>query len=303
MDQVIVIAGPTGVGKTALSVKLAKELHGEIISGDSMQIYKEMSIGTAKVKPEETQGIPHYLVDELSFYDEYSVKAFQEKARAYMEDMKQRNILPIICGGTGLYIKSCIYDYEFKTQEQDKDYFAFLQERTTSQLNAMLKLVDPNACVNIHRNNRQRLIRALEIAHSGEKKSELEAAQKHEPLYDAFIIGLTMDRERLYERINQRVDRMMEEGLLEEITQLAKDETIWDLQSMQGIGYKEWKNYFLGNTSVEECVELIKKNSRNFAKRQYTWFKNQMNVHWIDIEQENWYEDLLQKLQQWLKER
>lgn len=302
MEKVIVIAGPTGVGKTALSVKLAQAFHGEIISGDSMQIYKEMSIGTAKVKPEETQGIKHYLVDELSLYDDYNVKVFQQKAREYIQEMKTREVLPIICGGTGLYIKSAIYDYQFKTQEQDKDFFNFLQQRTTSELYAMLKIVDPNALETIHRNNRQRLVRALEIAHSGEKKSEIVAAQNHEPIYDAYIIGLTMERDGLYERINQRVDKMMEEGLFEEIEAIAKDPNVWELQSMQGIGYKEWKEYFLGNTSKEECIEKIKKNSRNFAKRQYTWFKNQMNVHWIDIEQENWYENLLEELNIWLKE-
>lgn len=288
MKQVIVIAGPTAVGKTSLSVQLAQTYHGEIISGDSMQIYREMSIGTAKVTKDEMQDIPHYLIDELSYRDEYNVKEFQKKARAYIEDIHKRGKIPIICGGTGLYIKACLYDYEFPEQIQDLDFLNFLQQRTNSQLYAMLKLVDEKACEKIHEHNRQRIIRALEIAHIGKKKSDLVDEQEHKPLYDVFMIGLTMDREHLYERINSRVDIMVQQGLLDEIKGIIQQEEDWNLQSLQGIGYKEWKGYFHAEDTLEEAIEKVKKNSRNFAKRQYTWFNNQLPMHWYDVEKDDW---------------
>ncbi|WP_278568547.1 tRNA (adenosine(37)-N6)-dimethylallyltransferase MiaA [Amedibacillus dolichus] len=301
MEKVLVIVGPTGVGKTSLSIELAKAYSGEIISGDSMQVYREMSIGTAKIKESEKQAIPHYLVDEFHFDEEYNVKIFQERSRKYIKEICERKHLPIICGGTGLYIKSTLYDYEFLDQEEDLSFLHFLQARSNDELWCLLKTVDPKACDNLHPNNRQRLIRALSMAHAGKKKSSIIETQQHQPIYDAYIIGLTMDRERLYERINQRVDMMMEEGLYEEIQDLIKKrEHIWELQSFQGIGYKEWKEHFIGNVGIEECVEQIKKNSRNFAKRQYTWFKNQMQVHWYDVEDQNAVEAILQDVKEWL---
>lgn len=301
MEKVLVIVGPTGVGKTALSVNLAKQLQGEIISGDSMQVYKEMSIGTAKVKPEETQGIPHYMIDTYSFTEDYNVKIFQDKARAYIHDMSERNILPIICGGTGLYIKSTLYDYEFVEQKTDDDFMDFLHTLGSDQLWSILQVVDPKACENLHPNNRQRLCRAIYMAHMGERKSEIVESQTHRPIYDAYIIGLTMDREQLYDRINRRVDVMMEEGLLEEISAIVNQHPdCWELQSFKGIGYKEWKPYFEGTSTKEQCVELIKKNSRNFAKRQYTWFKNQMDVHWYDITEEGYPDNVVQDIQIWM---
>lgn len=301
MEKVLVIVGPTGVGKTALSVKIATELHGEIISGDSMQVYKEMSIGTAKVTPEETKGVPHYLIDHCSLTEEYHVKIFQELARSYIDDISKRDKLAIICGGTGLYIKSTIYDYQFLEQEVDEEFMTFLQTMGNDQLWCMLKIVDPNACQKIHQNNRQRLIRAVYMAHTGEKKSEVVESQQHAPVYDVYIVGLTIDREQLYERINLRVDRMMEEGLFEEISKLVTlHPDCWELQSFQGIGYKEWKAYFQGEQSIEECVELIKKNSRNFAKRQYTWFHNQMDVHWYDISESGYPSNVIDDIKHWL---
>lgn len=302
MEKVLVIVGPTGVGKTALSVKVAKEFDGEIISGDSMQVYREMSIGTAKVKPEETQGIPHYLIDEYSLTEEYNVKVFQERARAYMAQMKEAQKLPIICGGTGLYIKSTLYDYEFVQQEENNDFMDFLHTLGRDQLWSLMQVIDPKACENLHPNNRQRLCRALYMAHTGQKKSEIVEAQTHQPIYDAYIIGLTIDREQLYDRINRRVDIMMEEGLLEEITEIVKQhQNCWELQSFKGIGYKEWQGYFEGTATKEECIELIKKNSRNFAKRQYTWFKNQMDVHWYDISDTTYPNNVFDDIKAWLK--
>lgn len=301
MQKVIVIAGPTGVGKTALSIRLAKAFQGNVISGDSMQVYQEMAIGTAKITPQEMDGIPHYLVDCYSYKEEYNVKVFQEKARQYMKQMETEHTLPIICGGTGLYIKSVLYDYEFIEQQKDEEFLSFLQSLSDAQLWAILKHVDANATETIHPHNRQRMVRAISMAHDGTKKSEVIAKQEHKMLYDVYCIGLTMNRTHLYERINQRVDQMMEAGLFEEVERLVDSDHVWDLQSMKSIGYKEWKAYFDGSMSKEQCVEAIKKNSRNFAKRQYTWFHNQMPMHWYDIEDEHWYETLEEDIKQWMK--
>ena len=301
MKKICIIVGPTGVGKTNLSIELAKAFNGEIISGDSMQVYKEMSIGTAKIKESEKQGIVHHLVDCYHFDEEYHVKKFQEKAREAIDDISARGKLPIICGGTGLYIKSMLYDYSFNNQKEDDEFVKFLNSRSKDELYGLLQIVDQKSCEKFLNNNKQRVVRCLCIAHSGEKKSEVEEKQNHEMIYDAYIIGLTLPRDLLYQRINERVDIMMEEGLFEEIKQLTTlKENVWDLQSMQGIGYKEWKDYFLGNKTIEECVELVKKNSRNFAKRQYTWFNNQMEVHWYEKNQD-YINEISEDIKQWLK--
>lgn len=283
MKKVIVLAGPTGVGKTALSIELAKRYNGEIISGDAYQCYKELSIGSAKIKEEEKQGIPHYLVDYVSYNEEYNVKIFQKKAREYIEDIVHRGKTPIICGGTGLYIKALLYDYVFEEEKQDEEYLAKLSDMNNDDLYALLLQIDEKACEKIHKNNRQRVIRALMMAHDGTKKSERIEKQKHELLYNAYIIGLTMDRDVLYDRINRRVEMMMDEGLLNEISGIVKSEETFSLQSMQGIGYKEWLGYYKQEESIEEVIAKIQKNSRNFAKRQYTWFNNQLDVHWFDL--------------------
>lgn len=301
MQKVIVIVGPTGVGKTNVSVQLAKQFHGEIISGDSMQVYKELSIGTAKITEAEKQGVPHYLVDDRSYKAEYNVKVFQEQARAAIDEITKTGSIPIICGGTGLYIKSVLYDYQFMDQEEDNEFQSFLATLSNSQLHRLVALVDPKALDTIHKHNRQRLLRAITMAHNGKKKSDIIASQEHTLCYDAYIIGLSIEREQLYARINQRVDNMMDSGLLDEVKAVIENETTWDLQSMKSIGYKEWKSYLDGTDSIEACVEMIKKNSRNFAKRQYTWFKNQMEVHWQDIDKENWYEELLVDINKWLE--
>lgn len=283
MDKIIVLVGPTGSGKTSLSIELAKKFNGEIISGDAYQCYYEMSIGSAKIKEEEKQGIPHYLVDYLSYKDEYNVKVFQEKGREYIADILARGKIPIICGGTGLYIKALLYDYLFEDEQVDEEYLNFLNHKDNDELYKMLIEIDEKATATIHKNNRKRVIRALMMAHVGTSKSERLEKQEHKMLYDAYIIGLTMDREKLYERINQRVLTMMDEGLKEEIESLVQSEDDFYLQSMRGIGYKEWLGYYKKEATIEETIALIQKNSRNFAKRQYTWFKNQMDVHWYDI--------------------
>lgn len=303
MKKIVILAGPTGVGKTKCSIELAKQFDGEIISGDSMQVYRGMSIGTAKVTEEEAEGIVHKLVDCYDFDEEYNVMIFQREARKKIESMIERHKLPIIVGGTGLYLKSLYYDYKFHEEEIDEEFSLFLKERSNDEVYCMLLAVDPKACDTIHKNNRKRVERALMRAHLGHKKSIEEEKQQHIPIYDALVLGLTCDREELYRRIDLRVDKMLEEGLEKEILALIQghDESVWNLQSMQGIGYKEWKDYFLGNQTLLETAELIKKNSRQFAKRQYTWFNNQMHVNWFDIGDDNWHEQLFEAVTSWLK--
>lgn len=300
-EQIIAIIGPTGVGKTALSIELAKVLDGEIISGDSIQVYRGLDIGSAKVTKEEQQGIPHYLIDEYDYTQDYNVKLFQQRCRETIAQIQAKGKQPIICGGTGLYIKAALYDYVFLDELQDETHQRFLESLSNDELYAALSIIDAPACQQIHKNNRRRLIRALMIAHSGKKKSEIINEQAHQPLYDLFLIGLTMPREQLYARIDQRVDQMMENGLLQEVTQLAQEESIWSSAGFKGIGYKEWYAYFHGTSDKETCIDQIKKNSRNFAKRQYTWFRNQLPVHWYDISDPDWKQQIQLDLAEWRK--
>lgn len=281
-QKIIVIVGPTGVGKTSLSIELAKKLNGEIISGDSMQVYRNMDIGTAKIREDEKEGIPHYLLDVQAYDEPFNVKTFQEQCRRAIEAIRQNGHVPIICGGTGLYLKATLYDYEFEDEQLDEQYDAYLKTKSNEQLYALLRQIDPGSCGTIHPNNRKRVIRALHIAHSGATKSEREAVQKHEPLYDVFWIGLNTDRNKLNEQIDKRVDQMFEEGLTKEVERLFSDPQTWEYTSFQGIGYKEFKNYFLKIWSEEEVREKIKVHTRQYAKRQLTWFNHQMPVQWFD---------------------
>lgn len=281
------IIGPTAVGKTKTSVELAKRLSGEIISGDSMQIYKTMDIGTAKVKKEEMQGIPHYLIDIKEPQEAYSVAEFQHDVRNKIDEITSRGRIPIIVGGTGLYIQSVLYDYQFSESGKDDEIRLRLEKRSqeigVEKLHQELTEIDPKSAANIHPNNVRRVIRALEIFYTtGKTMSEYQDTQQPEPLYDIALIGLTMDREKLYERINLRVDLMMEEGLLEEVQALHHNK-IQDCQSIQAIGYKELYAYFDGKVTLEQAVNDLKQNSRRYAKRQLTWFRNKMDVTWIDM--------------------
>lgn len=284
--DVLCIVGPTAVGKTKMSIELAKQLNGEIISGDSMQIYRGMDIGTAKATMDERQGIPHHLIDEKNPDEPYSVAAFQQTVRAKMEEIKSRGKLPIIVGGTGLYIKSVLYDYEFAGESESKDIDeAKYGHLSNEELHAKLAAVDEAGAKDIHPNNRKRVIRALEIYEtSGVKKSEMIEKQEHKMIYDACLIGLTDDRNVLYDRINKRVDTMYETGLVEEVKALFDEGIPAESQSIRAIGYKELYDYFKGLISLEESKELIKRNSRRYAKRQYTWFNNQMDVTWFKVD-------------------
>ena len=284
--DVLCIVGPTAVGKTKMSIELAKQLNGEIISGDSMQIYRGMDIGTAKATMDERQGIPHHLIDEKNPDEPYSVAAFQQTVRAKIEEIKSRGKLPIIVGGTGLYIKSVLYDYEFAGESESKEVDeAKYGHLSNEELHAKLATVDEAGAKDIHPNNRKRVIRALEIYEtSGVKKSEMIEKQEHKMIYDACLIGLTDDRNVLYDRINKRVDVMYETGLVEEVKALFDQGIPAESQSIRAIGYKELYDYFKGFISLEESKELIKRNSRRYAKRQYTWFNNQMDVTWFKVD-------------------
>ena len=286
-EKVAVIIGPTAVGKTKLSIDLAKALNGEIISGDSMQIYRTMDIGTAKVTKAEMDGIPHYMIDIKNPEDSFSVAEFQERVCKHIREITERGKLPIIVGGTGLYIQSVLFDYQFTDDAGDVIYREQMEklalERGVEYVHKKLQEVDPESAERIHANNVRRVIRALEIFHTtGEKMSEQIEKQEKELLYDVSLIGLTMDREMLYDRINLRVDLMMEQGLLEEVEGLY-NRGIRDCQSIQAIGYKEIYDYFENRASLEDAVSQLKTNSRRYAKRQLTWFRNKMDVTWFDV--------------------
>jgi tRNA dimethylallyltransferase len=286
-QKVLVILGPTAVGKTKLSIELAKRLNGEIISGDSMQIYRGMDIGTAKITEQEMEGIPHYLIDIKDPSESFSVAEFQELVRVKIADICQRGKLPMIVGGTGLYIQSVIYDYQFSEAPADETLRTQLEERAreigNEALHHELTQIDPKSAGQIHSNNVRRVIRALEIYYrTGKTMSQTQEVQQPEPLYETALVGLTMDREKLYERINLRVDLMVEQGLMKEVQELY-DQGLRDCQSIQAIGYKEMYDYLDGHISLEEAIENLKKNSRHYAKRQLTWFRNKMDVQWFDM--------------------
>ncbi|MBM7586962.1 tRNA dimethylallyltransferase [Bacillus pakistanensis] len=286
-QKLIVLIGPTAVGKTETSLQLAKRFNGEIISGDSMQIYKQLDVGTAKIMPYEMKGIPHHLIDIKEPEESFSVAEFQQLVREKINEIHARGHLPMIVGGTGLYIQSVIYDYHFTETAGDKSFRRQLEKEAEEYGNEYIhkKLVakDPQSASQIHPNNVRRVIRALEILHcTGKSIHEYQKNQNKELLYDVALIGLTMERETLYNRINLRVDLMMEQGLLEEVTSLY-EKGIRDVQSIQAIGYKEIYEYLEGKVSLNIAIENLKQNSRRYAKRQLTWFRNKMNVEWFDV--------------------
>lgn len=286
-QKVLVIIGPTAVGKTKLSIELAKRLNGEIISGDSMQIYKGMDIGTAKIKPEEMEGIPHHLIDIKDPSENFSVAEFQELVREKIAEISSRGRLPMIVGGTGLYIQAAICDYQFSDASADETLRLQLEQRAreigNDALHQELTEIDPKSAGQIHPNNIRRVIRALEVYYrTGKTRSETQKEQETELIYQTALVGLTMEREKLYERINLRVDLMIKEGLIEEATKLY-NQGLRDCQSIQAIGYKELYEYFAGKVSLEEAIEKLKKNSRHYAKRQLTWFRNKMDVQWFNM--------------------
>ena len=277
--MVIVITGPTATGKTKLSVELAKRINGEIINCDSTQIFKTLDIATAKVTNEEMDGIVHYLIDIKDITDNYTVYDYQRDAREKINEILKKNKTPILVGGTGLYIKAALYDYKFEEESKNENF----ENVDTKVLYDKLMEVDPES--DIHPNNRKRIIRALNYYLSnGKKPSSKEKSDKI--LYDTIFIGLSADRSVLYDKINKRVDKMIENGLLEETYKVYKS-NIRTKAVMTPIGYKELFLYFENKMSLDECIEKIKQKSRNYAKRQYTWFNHQMNIKWFNVNYDN----------------
>ena len=275
MKKIIVILGPTGVGKTKLSVELAKRLNGEIINADSMQFYKGLDIGTAKIKEEEKEGIPHYLFNIKEVNEDYSIYNYQIDGRKVIEDIIERGKTPIIVGGTGLYIKALLYDYNLSYEKETNTYDGLSTE------NIYNKLLELDKNVVVDKNNRRRVIRA--INYYKENNRSISDNKTDKLLYDVVFIGLTTDRETLYEIINNRVDKMIDEGLLDEVKKYY-DEGIYTKPLINGIGYKELYKYFEKEISLEEAIEKIKQNSRRYAKRQYTFFNNQLPVVWFNVD-------------------
>lgn len=284
----IILSGPTAVGKTALSIELAKRVNGAIISADSMQVYKYMDIGSAKIMPEEMCGIKHYLIDALEPTEEFNIVVFQKMAKAALEEIYANGQIPIIAGGTGFYIQALLYDINFENQDTNEAFRAELEEIAKTQgnevLHERLKVIDPVSAEKIHANNVKRVIRALEFYElTGKPISEHnEAEQQKESPYNFAYFVLTDDRENLYKRIDLRVDIMLKNGLLDEVKKLKEMGYHRDMVSMQGLGYKEILDYFDGKTTLDEAVYILKRETRHFAKRQLTWFRREKDVLWMD---------------------
>lgn len=306
----IILTGPTAVGKTALSIDLAKAINGAIISADSMQVYRHMDIGSAKITKEEMQDIPHYLIDVLEPQEEFHVVKFVELAKAALDEIYANGQIPIVTGGTGFYIQALLYDIDFTDQECDEAYRESLaqiaKEKGADVLHEMLREVDPKSAEAIHANNVKRVIRALEFYHlSGQRISEHNETEREKtsPYQFAYFV-LTDDRAHLYERIEKRVDLMMKQGLLDEVKKLKAMGYHRDMVSMQGLGYKEILDALDGKITLDEAVLKIKKETRHFAKRQLTWFKRERDVIWFDKEKYDYRDDaILRDMIQILKEK
>ena len=285
-SKIVCVVGPTASGKTDFAINLALRENGEVVSCDSMQIYRYMNIGTAKPTKEEMQGVPHHMIDFLDPRESYSVANFVKDARNCIEDILKRGKLPILCGGTGLYIDSIVNQIEFSEEENDFKYReelkALAEREGVEKVHKLLQEKDPIAAEQIHPNNLKRVIRALEILKTtGMTKAEADRCAKKEPVYDATIYGMDVEREELYQRINLRVDKMMELGLLAEVEELLKMGIPETATAMQAIGYKELVDYFYDRASLQESVEKIKQESRRYAKRQLSWFRRNEKIFWI----------------------
>ncbi len=288
-QNLLVIVGPTAIGKTAVSIEVAKKLNGEIISADSMQIYKYMDIGTAKVKPEEMEGIPHYLIDVVYPNEEFTVADFKNYAEKYIKEINGKNKVPIVVGGSGLYLNSIVYELKFTTIKKNEKFRQKCEELANihgiEYLYNKLYKIDPITANRISPNDLKRIIRALEVYNETGKPMSYfnKNFRKETDKYNLLMIGLNTDRATLYSRIEKRVDMMIEEGLIEEVKMLLDMGYTRDLVSMQAIGYKEIISYLYRETDLEEAINILKRNTRRFAKRQLTWFKRDDRIKWIDI--------------------
>lgn len=288
----IVLLGPTAVGKTKIAVELAVQIGGEIISGDSMQVYRQLNIGTAKIKSNETKGVPHYLIDIKEPDENFSVAEFQNLAEQTIAQIHHKKKLPILVGGTGLYIQAVIDPYDFTEQLPEEAYrqelHQLIEDQGLAYVHQLLSQIDPAAAERIHVNDEKRIIRALEYYKlTGQPISQKREVfeKRAEQKYQVVLIGLTMNRSKLYERINLRVDQMMEEGFLKEVEELLNKGYNSSLPALQGLGYKHLINHLEGECSLARAVELIKRDTRRFAKRQLTWFRRDQRIHWFNVEE------------------
>lgn len=284
MNKTICIVGPTASGKTAVSIEIAKSFDGEIISGDSIQVYRELNIGSAKITKEEMNGVPHHLIDIKSCFDGFSAGEFSELTKQKIEEISKRGKTPIVVGGTGLFIKGLIEGYDYSSCPRNEEFRKYCKQVIESQgllsLYQELQRLNPTRAEQISKNDEKRIVRTLEI-----EKFSNASPQKGSDINNFVVIGLTTSREKLYERINERVDEMVENGLIKEVRALFEKGLSEDSQSMKGIGYKELFPYLRGESSLEECLDLIKQHSRNFAKRQMTWFRSMPYIVWFEKDQ------------------
>jgi tRNA dimethylallyltransferase len=295
MVDLLIIAGPTGVGKTDISVKVARKLNGEIISADSMAIYRYMDIGSAKIEENEMHGIKHHLINIVDPHDSFSASEFKDNAEIAIREIVSKGKFPMIVGGTGLYINSLICAYDFTEADKNEEYRNYLsnlaEKNGKEYVHKLLKDIDPTSYERLYPNDLKRVIRALEVYRmTGRRISELNdntGSNINKTQYNLYYYVLTMDREKLYDRINRRVDIMLEKGLIDEVKKLRAMDCTPEMQSMKGIGYKEILHYLEGITSFDEAIYLIKKGSRNYAKRQLTWFRKDARAHWIDKDNYN----------------
>lgn len=297
MEKVIVIVGVTAVGKTSMSIKLAKELNGEIINGDALQVYKELNIITDKISENKKEGIPHHLLNIKSINEDYSVEEYQSNIRKVISEITSRGKLPIIVGGTGLYIKAALFDYSFQKENiSNKEIEEKYKDKSNDELYDLLLKIDPKACESIHKNNRRRVLRAIAIYETtGVNKSSQIDKQKHEMLYDALLIGLDMDKDIVNAKIDERIEQMFLEGVVDEVKNNPTNTT-----ASKAIGYKEITSYLNNEISLNEAKELMKIHTHQYGKRQRTWFKNQFDVNWI-YNDENAFNKIIELIKKWDK--
>lgn len=305
----IILLGPTAVGKSEVSVKLAKMLGTEIISADSMQVYKYMDIGTAKLMKSQMEGVKHHLIDVVYPDEDFSVALFRDMAGRIIDDLHSRNKIPLVVGGTGLYINSLTHNMDFTETLIDMEYRRGLQKlakvKGRAYVHGMLKDIDPLSYERLHENDLKRVIRALEVyKHTGKTISEYQARSKEKPIeYDVFMIGLIMDRQKLYAKINNRVDDMIGKGLVNEVKGLLDMGYDRNLTSMQGLGYKELIGYIMGEYSIDTAVDMLKQKTRHFAKRQLTWFRREDRIHWINVLDFKDVDDIVKNISEQLAEK
>ncbi len=307
MGKVIAVAGPTAAGKTEFAIKIAEALDGEVVSCDSMQLYKYMDIGSAKPTPEQMAEVPHHLVDIIDPREEFSAAKYQKLAKEAIKDIFSRGKIPVVCGGTGLYLESLVSDLDFAAEPEDsvkrEEYYRIAEEQGADALYSILMEKDPAAAGRIHPNNIKRVVRALEAADLGDSIEDINTSPERTKDYDIDLIGITRDRDELYERINSRVDILMDQGLLDEVRKLTAMGLTFDDISMKGIGYKELIGYLNGGYDLDEAVRLIKRNTRHFAKRQMTWFRRYEDMRWFNVSEYIDESACLEDIMKWLSRK